>query len=366
MKELYAQMGRLEGRALLRFTIDLFAQRSRMYLEEGPGLLRRAGIELLVTDQVEPAGACVAERLGIPFVTICNALALDQEEAIPPVFTTWSYSESFIAKLRNQTTNRMAMRLSKAWREFINAKRHEWNLREYASLWDARSPLAHLTQQPACFDFPRRKLPPQFHYTGPWHDPNSRPSVAFPFERLDGRPLIYASMGTLQNRVQDVFREIALACVGLNAQLVISLGGGSAPEQIGPLPGNPLVVAIAPQLELLSRAALTITHAGLNTALESLSAGVPMVAIPVGNDQPGVAARIKWVGAGEFLPLKRLNAAGLRLLINQVLEQPSYRERAQQISVEIKKANGVKRAVGLIEAALGTNAPLSEPLVAQL
>jgi UDP:flavonoid glycosyltransferase YjiC (YdhE family) len=58
------------------------------------------------------------------------------------------------------------------------------------------------------------------------------------------------------------------------------------------LEGAPFVVPFAPQLELLRRAAITITHAGLNTALESLAQGVPMVAIPITNDQPGVASRL--------------------------------------------------------------------------
>src|SRR2546422_7887921 len=67
------------------------------------------------------------------------------------------------------------------------------------------------------------------------------------------------------------------------------------------LAGEPIVVEFAPQLELLKRAALCITHAGLNTALECLSNGVPMVAIPITNDQPGVAARIEWTGTGEMV-----------------------------------------------------------------
>jgi len=54
------------------------------------------------------------------------------------------------------------------------------------------------------------------------------------------------------------------------------------------LAGEPIVVEFAPQLELLKRAALCITHAGLNTALECLSNGLPMVAIPITNDQPGL------------------------------------------------------------------------------
>jgi MGT family glycosyltransferase len=130
--------------------------------------------------------------------------------------------------------------------------------------------------------------------------------------------MIYASMGTLQNRLGHVFHAIAEACRGLDADLVISLGGGGAAEGIGKLPGDPIVVPFAPQLELLARASLTITHAGMNTALETLAYGVPAVAIPVGNDQPGVAARLKWSGAGEFLPLSKLRADRLRGLVERV------------------------------------------------
>jgi zeaxanthin glucosyltransferase len=69
----------------------------------------------------------------------------------------------------------------------------------------------------------------------------------------------------------------------------------------GPVPSNVIVVDQAPQIELLKRATLCITHAGLNTALESLAYGVPMVAIPIGYDQFGVAARIAYHGVGESL-----------------------------------------------------------------
>lgn len=68
-------------------------------------------------------------------------------------------------------------------------------------------------------------------------------------------------MGTLQNRLTGVFQKIASACEGLDAQLVISLGGSASPESLPELPGNPLVVKYAPQLELLQKATLMITHA---------------------------------------------------------------------------------------------------------
>jgi MGT family glycosyltransferase len=151
------------------------------------------------------------------------------------------------------------------------------------------------------------------------HNSNTRKAVSFPFEKLTGQPLIYASLGTLQNRLQYVFQYIAQACVGLDAQLIISLGGGISPESIPELPGSPLVVGYAPQLELLQKASLVITHAGINTTLESLSHGVPMVAIPISLDQPGVAARIAWTGTGEVVPLSRLSFPRLQAAIKRAL-----------------------------------------------
>ena len=145
--------------------------------------------------------------------------------------------------------------------------------------------------------------------------PRQRPVVEFPWERLDGRPLIYASLGTMQNGSESIFRTIASACAGLDAQLVISLGGGLDPVRLGSLAGDPIVVRYAPQLEIVKRAAVVITHAGLNTVLESLAEGVPLVALPLGNDQPGVAARVAARGAGVVIPQQKLTADKLRAAV---------------------------------------------------
>ncbi len=177
----------------------------------------------------------------------------------------------------------------------------------------------------------------------------------FPWSRLDpGRPLVYASMGTLQNGVLRTFRMIAEACAGLDLQLVISLGGGQDPALLGDLPGDPIVVGYAPQLELIQRSALTISHGGLNTALESLAWGVPMVVLPVAYDQPGVGARVEWSGVGRSIPVGRLTVDRLRDAVRIVLSNPAYREQASRLQSSIEAADGLNRAADLIEEAFAT------------
>jgi zeaxanthin glucosyltransferase len=234
--------------------------------------------------------------------------------------------------------------------------------REYAERvglkldWDdptrSMSKLAWLTQTPKEFDFPGDHWPEQFHHTGPLHDGFGRIPAEFPWERLTGEPLVYASMGTLQNGSEEVFRKIVEGTAAPGRQIVLSIGRNLKPEQIGAVPANTIVVAHAPQIEILKRAALCITHAGLNTALESLAQGVPMVAIPVTNDQPGVAARIAFTGAGVVVPLKELTAEKLRAAVAEVMSDSSYGESARRLQQAIQKTDGLSRAADIIEAAL--------------
>lgn len=132
--------------------------------------------------------------------------------------------------------------------------RRQWRLPIARSIGETCSRLAQISQLPAEFSFPRRILSHGFHYTGPFRLASSR-YIAFPYERLSGRPLIFASLGILQNRVRHIFTVIVAACAGLDAKLVIALGGGSRPEDLGDLPGRPLV-SYAPQPALISRAVL--------------------------------------------------------------------------------------------------------------
>jgi zeaxanthin glucosyltransferase len=109
---------------------------------------------------------------------------------------------------------------------------------------------------------------------------------------------------------------------------------------------------------LLKRATLAITHAGLNTALESLSQGVPMVAIPITNDHPGVASRLEWLGVAEVVAPSRLSVPRLGAAIERVLHEPAYREKARRYQQEIAHLNGLARAADIVDQAVSLGKPV--------
>ncbi|HLH34000.1 MAG TPA: glycosyltransferase [Alloacidobacterium sp.] len=345
------QLCEKKGLSVFRFTVERVKNYARMILRDAPAAVRDTGVEFLLVDEADTAGT-VAEFLHIPFVSIACFPPLLRSDLVPPFVFGWKYNARLYGRLRNRLGGVLLSRFAAPVLAVLNEQRKAWGLPMLRHAGDMLSPLAQIAQLPAALEFPIPELPPLLHYTGPFVDTQARKPVPFPWEKLDGRPLIYASMGTLQNRLHHVFRIIAEACSGLNAQLVISLGGGIRPDEMGSLPGSPIVIGYAPQLEILNRASLVITHAGLNTTLEALAEGVPLVAIPLGNDQPGVAARIAYRNAGIVLPLKKLATSRLRRAVQSVLENDSYRLAAKKLQSEIRRQEGLKTATNLIEKAI--------------
>jgi zeaxanthin glucosyltransferase len=350
--ELDERMSRLRGLAALRFTLERVRDSARMVLRDGPRAVRAAGVDALLVDEADFAGN-VADYLGLPWISIALLPPFIPDDRFPPFWFGWAAGEDPLCRLRNRLAIRFLVQMASPIFREVNEQRRAWGLKPCLRPEDALSPVAQITQLPEALEFRiRGERPAGLYYTGPFVHAQQRPAVEFPWGRLDGRPLIYASLGTFQNGSETIFRTIADACAGLNAQLLISLGGGLEPAQLGILAGDPLVVRFAPQLEILKRAALVITHAGINTVLESLSAGVPLVAVPLGNDQPGVAARLRARGAGVVVSRHRLTAARLRKAVTLVLEGGRHREAARSLQRAIRQLDGPGRAAELIEQAL--------------
>src|SRR5262249_46630086 len=148
----------------------------------------------------------------------------------------------------------------------------------------------------------------------------------------------------------EIFRSIVQAAVGLKElQFVLAVGGQLDPKQLGAVPANVMVVSYAPQIELLKRSSLCITHAGLNTALESLASGVPMLAVPITNDQTGVAARIANKKVGVVIPPDHAFPGNFVEAIKRVLGDSTFRNNVQRMQEAIRRTDGLSIAAGILE-----------------
>lgn len=346
-----------------------FAVGAEGVLQLVPSILKELAIDGVVVDQVMAGGGTAAERAGLPFVTVCSAPPWNEDRTLPPPFTLWRFENSRRARLRNAFGYA-------GWRWFmwptlrvLNRYRKAWGLRRYARMDDSYSDLAQISQFFPEFDFPRSSLPDCFHYVGSLALDRHETADGFPWERLDGRPVIYASLGTVADPMnRPVYPKIAAACQGLPAQLVMARGRwdqeNAGQEGTYDLPGDPLVVDFAPQLALLERTAVLITHAGLNTVLEAISRGVPMVALPRSADQPGNAARIAHSGAGLCAGFHHGTPQELRGVIQRVLSQEQFRRRAAELQRAMRGAGGQRRAAEIVEQALLTRQPVTRGQVA--
>jgi MGT family glycosyltransferase len=339
----------LSGIAAIRNGIRRIADDMEMFLREAPAALAHAGVDTLIMDEIALSGPTLAEMLRLPYFVVSTSVPHNFGWTAPRRI---SPRHTCFGRVQNAMLHVSILRMRGPVRRRLDRYRRQVGLGPIRGIEKVFPSLAHITQLPECLDFPRSALPPDFHYTGPFVDQTARRLVDFPWGRLDGRPVVYASLGTTRKSEPGIFAVIAEACDQLDLQLVISLGGRREPEMFVDLPGDPVVVRDAPQLELIKRAEVVITHGGLNTALETLMEGKPMVVIPKSFDQPAVAARLEWLGVAEALPAERVSAKDIRVALAKVFGNPSYRASARQVQAKILSARGLERAADVIEELL--------------
>jgi zeaxanthin glucosyltransferase len=347
------EMSKLEGANAGAFYCGVAAKETEAIFKSLPKMVETTGIEALILDPIQFYVELGAMKLGIPYITVATSFYLDYFGYTPLCIYDWPHETTPKALVRNLEGIAIASKL--IYNEGTKAYAKNAGLKID---WDdpscVFSKLAFITQVPKEFDFENPLLPPQFHYTGPFHDGKGRPKLDFPWDRLTGQPLIYASMGTLMNGRADVFNTIGAGVAKhKDTQLVLSIGDQLDPKQIRPVPANAIIVNQAPQLEVLKRTSVCITHAGLNTVLESLAQGVPQVGIPITFDQPGVATRIAAKKTGVTMPFEKLTSDHLSTLLGEVLNNSVYRENARKLQDVIAKTDGLSMAADIVERSLG-------------
>jgi len=175
----------------------------------------------------------------------------------------------------------------------------------------------------------------------------------FPLAHLEGGPVLYISLGTIFNNWPAFYRMCFEAFGGTPWRVVLATGHAVDVAELGAVPGNFLVRPSVPQLEVLERTSVFVTHGGANSLMESFAHGVPVVVIPQMAEQPLNAARVAELGQGLALRKETVTVEQLRQAVDRVASEPTFREKARGLQQEVRGSGGYRRAAEAILAFRG-------------
>lgn len=340
----------LGGAGLLQ-TLWRTARATRGVIRHAPATLAGLRPDLVIADQAEPGYALAAETARVPLrATLTAGLPVDDDASVPPPFLDWPHDDSPQAQRRNAGGWRVSRALMVAQSRALaqGCRRHNLPLRAGMAQWTSAA--LDLRQLVPALDFPRG-WPVGAVGLGPLRDLADIP--ASPNDLPGGdRPLIFASLGTLAGRRKRLLHAICEAATDLPVTLALAHAGALTDAEAAALPGRPHVRALWPQQAMLARASVCVTHGGLNTVLDCAAAGVPMLALPLAFEQPGIAARIEARGLGLRLNARRPDPQAIRDALRDLLSQPHWRDSLSTAATELRAAGGVRRGADLIEGLL--------------
>ena len=188
-----------------------------------------------------------------------------------------------------------------------------------------------------------------YKFVGPSLAPRSQ-DVDFPFEEIHSGKVIYISLGTIVDH-GEAFYKCCFEAFGNRSdrpyphQVILSTGNKVNPASLGPIPNNFIVRSFVPQLEILKRASVFITHGGMNSTGEALYQGVPLLVIPQRGDAYLVQQQVAHNGAGIGMLPNEATPEALHDAIENILSTPGYRENANKIRDSYIAGGGYLRAV---------------------
>ncbi len=306
-------------------------------------LLEREQPDYVIHDSLASWGKQAAQRLNIPTVAFIStlvlkpsmALALDRglvvkglAEMLPRLPRYWS----------------MARRMKQAYGvKGVGLMGALMNTGDISLIFTARA------FQPLSDTFDSR-----FHFVGPTFEPHSEWGD-FPPGSITGKPVIYISLGTINNTNVEFYRQCFAAFRDYPAQFILSAGKRTDLSQLEPVPTNFIVRNFVPQVALLQRVDLFITHGGMNSVHEGLYFNVPLVVIPQQMEQALVAKEVVKHGAGVALadhaPYGQTNAAELRAAVESVMGRyAAFKAAAQKLGQAFRSAGGAARAAEVLVA----------------
>jgi len=355
------------GRALglsdfRRRVLETCALMEQGEIERALGALRP---DLFVVASETPWIGIGAWKTGVPVVTFPCSLISVWDPAVPPFSTGLVPGPGLFSRLRTRWAWRrlfltqkllapLRLKIFEDVKEFARRCGYPLAAIDFrVETWPVLR-LPNLIFCPPGFDFSRQRPPAGTLFVEPSVDLERRDGE-LPREQLrDDRPLAYCALGTvapfkIARQGQAVYQAFLDALARRpHWQGVMAIGRHI---EAGALrcPPNVLVAPEIPQLEILERASLMVTHGGFNSVKECIFQGVPMVLLPIFYDQPGNAARAVHHGLGVKGSFAGASASTLETWMDTVTNDPGYKERVQRMSRLFREWEARLPGVELVE-----------------
>lgn len=291
--------------------------------------------DVICYDVMTMIGPMLAEKLGVPAVALVPNFAANERFSLADMFMPDGIDFD-APELREAHAERVRLA-------------EEFGVTTPASMFDVTPADLNLVFIPRSFQLASETFDDRFRFLGP---SLGRRVDSDPFAPDETRQrLLYISLGTAFNDRPDFFRRCLEAFGDGKWHVAMSVGHRIDPADLGEVPDNFDVRPRFDQPAVLEHADVFLSHTGMNSTMESVYHGVPLVAHPQMPEQRANAHRVEELGYGQVLP-DEFTATELRELVDEVADDSHVRATISAAGGAVRNGGGALAGADALEAHL--------------
>ena len=296
--------------------------------------LQREAADVVVVDTMIPAAMFGAEASGVRSVIVMHGPYMIPRPDIPPLGTGWMPGKGPLGRLRDRSAAAVTLAVFRSWMPALNRVRAEVGLPPVRGLPGlmARADRVLVCSSPS-YDFGSGSVPANVRYVGPQLDDDPGEGSGEWRAGEPGQPLVLVGLSSTVMLQEGLLQRAADALGQAQVRGLVTTGPAVDPAVISALP-DVTVTRWVRHADVLPHCSAVITHGGHGTVMKALIAGVPLIVVPLGRDQPDNAGRVVYVGAGIRLR-KNASADALRTAISRVIDDPRYHAAARHMAARL-------------------------------
>ncbi|ATH91527.1 UDP-glucosyltransferase [Bacillus glycinifermentans] len=282
--------------------------------------------DLVIFDFMAMTGKIMAEKFGVKAVRLCS---------------TYAQNDHFHFRAMAET-----IQMGKAEEQLPDLNND--NIPYFEEIFQPAN--LNIVFMPRAFQPYGDTFDERFRFVGPSLAERKFQEKNIPLVKDDGRPVMLISLGTAFNAWPEFYEMCIEAFRDTKWQVIMSVGRTIDPESFKDVPENISIHQHVPQLEILKNAKLFISHGGMNSTMEALNAGVPLVVIPQMPEQEITARRVEELGLGKHLQPEETTVRSLQEAVSKVDDDAELLNRVKDMQKNIREAGGAEKAADEIEA----------------